>query len=160
MILRKATENDIKRMAEMELICFPEEPWSENMIYEDIVKNDRAFYIVADISDELSEDKLKEMKLTGPVIGYIGVWQILDEGHITNVAVDPNFRRKHIGKALVSTMIEVTKNNGISSWTLEVRPSNSQAIKLYEKMGFTEAGLRKGYYENNNEDALIMWRKE
>ena len=93
------------------------------------------------------------------VVGYAGLWKIGDEGHITNVAVAPEQRRKSIGDMLVGALIEVTEEEGITSHTLEVRKSNIGAIRLYEKHGFKVEGERKAYYEDNGEDALIMWRK-
>ena len=97
-------------------------------------------------------------ELSGRVVGYIGVWKIVDEGHITNVAVSPDYRRMQIGSALLKTMLEITAEEGIVRHTLEVRTGNEAAIGLYEKFGFETAGVRKGYYEDNGEDALIMWR--
>ena len=92
------------------------------------------------------------------MVGYIGVWKIVDEGHITNVAVSPDYRRMQIGSALLKNMLEITAEEGIVRHTLEVRTGNEAAIGLYEKFGFETAGVRKGYYEDNGEDALIMWR--
>ena len=77
---------------------------------------------------------------------------------ITNVAVSPAHRRKHIASALLETLFRVTERAGVVQHTLEVRAGNEGAIKLYEGFGFKEAGLRKGYYEDNGEDAIIMWR--
>ena len=90
-------------------------------------------------------------------MGYAGTWQILEEAHITNIAVSPDYRRKKVGEALLTTIINDCRNNGIKYITLEVRVSNTPAINLYEKYGFKSLGTRKGYYQNNNEDALIMW---
>lgn len=84
--------------------------------------------------------------------------KIFDEGHITNVAVRPEFRRKHIAENLINVMVSVTEDEDITSWTLEVRESNEPAKALYRKLGFIEAGLRKGYYQDTNEDAIIMWK--
>ena len=150
MILREANENDIKRIAELEKICFPTEPWSENMIKADIVDNDQATYYVCDMSDE---GVPKEQA----VVGYVGVWQILDEGHITNVAIAPEYRRRHIAESLILVMMTQTLKKGVKSWTLEVRASNEAAINLYTKRGFLAEGIRRGYYQDNNEDAIIMW---
>ena len=94
----------------------------------------------------------------GVLCGYVGIWKIVDEGHITNVAVSPDYRRRHIARAMLEALIARCGQNGITSYTLEVRVGNEPAIKLYEGLGFTAAGLRKGYYEDNGEDALIMWK--
>jgi len=81
----------------------------------------------------------------------------LEEAHITNIAVSPEYRRMHIGEALLKTVIDECYKNMVKYITLEVRAGNTPAIGLYEKYGFKSLGLRKGYYQDNNEDALIMW---
>lgn len=145
LIVRQAEERDIKPMAEMDILCFSA-PWSEASFEKEIKENHLAFYIVAEIG--------------GVMVGYAGLWCIVDEGHITNVAVHPDYRRRGIGEALVSVLLKHTTGNGILSHTLEVRASNEPAIALYRKFGFEPAGLRKNYYEDNGEDAIIMWRTE
>lgn len=145
LIVRQAEERDIKPMAEMDILCFSA-PWSEESFRKEIKENRLAFYIVAEIN--------------GRMVGYAGLWSIVDEGHITNVAVHPDFRRKGIGEALITVLLSHTRENGILSHTLEVRASNDAAISLYSKFGFVPAGLRKNYYEDNGEDAIIMWRTE
>jgi len=143
--IRQAEERDIRPMAEMDILCFSA-PWSEVSFRKEIKENRLAFYIVAEMS--------------GRMVGYAGLWSIVDEGHITNVAVHPDFRRKGIGEALITVLLKHTLENGILSHTLEVRASNDPAISLYMKFGFEPAGLRKNYYEDNGEDAIIMWRTE
>ena len=145
LIVRRAEEKDIKPMAEMDILCFSA-PWSEVSFEKEIKENHLALYIVAEIGDRM--------------VGYAGLWCIVDEGHITNVAVHPDFRRRGIGEALVTVLLEHTVKKGILSHTLEVRASNEAAISLYTKFGFQPAGLRKNYYEDNGEDAIIMWRTE
>lgn len=144
LIVRRAEAKDVDRIAELEIQCFTT-PWSRESVYQDVVENQRALYLVAEIE--------------GLVIGYAGIWSIVDEGHITNVAVAPEFRQHHIGSAIIAVLLEVTEKAGITSHTLEVRRGNEPAIKLYEKYGFKVAGERKGYYEDTGEDALIMWRE-
>ncbi len=145
LVVRQAEEKDIKIMAEMDVLCFSA-PWSELSFEKEIKENHLAFYIVAEIDER--------------VVGYAGLWCIVDEGHITNVAVHPDFRRKGIGEALVSVLLEHTTEIGLLSHTLEVRASNDPAIALYSKFGFEAAGVRKNYYEDNGEDAIIMWRRQ
>lgn len=145
LIVRQAEERDIKPMAEMDILCFSA-PWSEESFAQEIRENRMAFYIVAEID--------------GRMAGYAGLWCIVDEGHITNVAVHPDFRRRGVGEALISVLLDHTIKNGILSHTLEVRVSNTPAISLYSKFGFEPAGLRKNYYEDNGEDAIIMWRTQ
>ena len=93
----------------------------------------------------------------GNLIAYCGCWQILEEAHITNIAVHPDFRQKHIGEAMLKTIVDECYKNMAKYITLEVRVGNKPAIRLYEKYGFKSLGTRKGYYQDNNEDALIMW---
>ncbi len=145
-IIRRAEEEDVREIAGLESICFEgEDPWSEGAFQNEIVDNhDRTLYLVA-IAD-------------GEIVGYMGVWRILDEGHITNVAVSPVYRRNHIAESLISEMIRLTSEGGTTSWTLEVRVDNEPAIRLYEKMGFRSEGVRPGYYEYDGTDALIMWK--
>ena len=90
------------------------------------------------------------------MIGYAGLWQIFDEGNITNIAVDPKRRREGIGDRLVGELVRNSMERGMISFTLEVRVSNSPAISLYERHGFEIAGIRPGYYVDG-EDAYIMW---
>ena len=143
LIIRKGMEEDIDSIAVIEEECFST-PWSRESIRHDLMENDKATYIVADMD--------------GLIVGYMSVWCICDEGSINNIAVLPEYRRNHIASILMETMIQITENAGIKSHTLEVRRSNTAAIKLYEKFGFREAGVRPGYYEDDGEDALIMWR--
>ncbi len=144
-LIRQANINDVDAIFEIEHLCFPD-PWSKDSLRYELGENPRAFYIVAEID--------------GSVVGYAGLWWIEDEGHITNVAVRPGYRSRKIASGIVSVMIDFTTKQGIRHHTLEVRRSNAPAIGLYEKYGFTVEGVRKGYYLNNGEDALIMWRHE
>lgn len=144
-IIRQATVDDVDDIYEIEKLCFPD-PWSRDSLIYEMTENPRAFYIVA--------------KLDEKVVGYAGLWWIGDEGHITNVAVRPGYRHRHIGNGIIQVMIDFTTQEGIMHHTLEVRRSNLPAISLYEKFGFVVEGVRKEYYANNKEDALIMWRHE
>ena len=91
-------------------------------------------------------------------MGYVGVWMIAGEGHITNVAVREKYRREGVGNVLLKVLEQHCRLAEITSLTLEVRPSNETAIRLYERNRFKIEGRRKNYYENNGEDALIMWK--
>ena len=143
--IRQATIRDVEDIYEIEKLCFPD-PWSRDALIYELESNPRAFYIVADID--------------GKVVGYAGLWWIEDEGHITNIAVKPGYRSRKIASGIVEVMIDFTTQEGIKHHTLEVRKSNEPAIELYKKHGFVTEGVRKGYYLNNGEDALIMWRHE
>ena len=142
-IIRQAGPADAEDIYEIERICFPD-PWSMSSIRYELEENERAFYVVAEHS--------------GKVVGYMGLWWILDEGHITNVAVRPGYRNRKIAEGIIRVMLEHTIGAGILHHTLEVRRDNQPAINLYEKFGFEVDGVRKGYYQFDGEDALIMWR--
>ena len=131
--------------ADIEQICFPD-PWSLDSIRYELEENPRAFYVVA-----IHNSKR---------VRYAGLWWVVDEGHITNVAVRPGYRNRKIGESIIRALIEHTTGEGILHHTLEVRRSNEPAINLYEKFGFEVEGVRKGYYRFGDEDALIMWRHE
>ena len=142
--LRKAAPEDVPVLAELDRICFAD-PWSEESFFEEINYNEKAVYIV--------------LETEGRIAGYAGIWKILDEGHITNVAVHPDFRRRGFGRRIVQALIDSVEADGVTSETLEVRRSNAPAIALYSSFGFETEGVRKGYYSNNGEDAFIMWRR-
>lgn len=148
--IRVATAEDIDDMTELDATCFSA-PWSRASFEAELTTNRLAWYLVA---EEMGTDLEGQ---AGLIIGYAGLWAIEDEGHITNVAVHPDYRRMHLGSILVDTLIAETRKEGLKRFTLEVRVSNQAAIALYQKFGFVSAGLRKGYYEDNNEDAMIMW---
>lgn len=93
----------------------------------------------------------------GKLLGYLGMWKIVDEAHITNLAVKPEFQKQKVATFLIINAIEECYKDKIKFITLEVRVSNTKAKKLYEKFGFKSLGIRKQYYQDNNEDALIMW---
>ncbi|WP_027399485.1 ribosomal protein S18-alanine N-acetyltransferase [Anaerovorax odorimutans] len=143
--IRKAEEKDIDEISKLDEICFTI-PWSKESIEKEIKENKLALYLVVEVKNRIA--------------GYAGLWMIVDEGHITNVAVHPDCRKKGIGESLVLEIFKETRKQGIKSYTLEVRFSNFAAIHLYEKLGFRKAGIRKKYYEDNGEDAIIMWRNE
>lgn len=142
MILRRASAADIDRIAEMEKICFPEDPWSREMVAAEFSGLNPTRYYAAE------ED--------GQLIAYAGIWIIPPEGYITNVAVHPDCRRKGIGSGVLQKLIEEASSEGVTDVTLEVRVSNAPAIALYKSFGFEEAGIRPHYYQDR-EDALIMW---
>lgn len=144
LIIRQAEEKDIAAIEKLEQVCFTD-PWSYDSLEQDILRNKLAFYIVAEVERE--------------VCGYVGIWNIIDEGHITNVAVSPDYRRKHIASNMLDVLIASCEEAGVERFTLEVRAGNEPAKALYAGKGFKEMGLRKGYYQDNGEDAIIMWRE-
>lgn len=145
LVIRRGIPEDLEGIFALEQICFSE-PWSRESLTRDLTENRLAFYLVAQLDSE--------------IVGYVGIWNIVDEGHINNVAVSPVYRRQHIGTILIDTLIKVTEEAGIKKHTLEVRKSNESAKALYRNFGFKECGVRPRYYEDNNEDAIIMWRGE
>jgi ribosomal-protein-alanine N-acetyltransferase len=96
----------------------------------------------------------------GKVVGFAGLWMVVDEAHITTVAVDPQFRRNGIGRKLTKEVLARGKERSATCATLEVRASNESAIRLYEELGFIQSARRKGYYPDNKEDAIVMWKHE
>lgn len=143
-ILREMTIDDIDDVHEIEKATFTA-PWSRESFQKEIVENELAVYLVAEVE--------------GRVAGYGGLWKILDEAHITNVAVREDHRGKGIGDAIVMGIVDYCQRNGIPNITLEVRESNWVARNLYSKYGFEDVGIRPGYYSDDNENAVIMWRK-
>ena len=136
-------KTDVDNVMLIEEKAYGDHHWSKDSFYGELSNELAHYYSAFDVNDNL--------------IGYIGTWQVLDEAHITTLAVAPALKRKKIGEALLIKAIEGCYKNEIKYITLEVRVSNLAAIKLYEKYGFKSLGTRKGYYQNNNEDALIMW---
>ncbi|NLJ40411.1 MAG: ribosomal protein S18-alanine N-acetyltransferase [Clostridiales bacterium] len=141
--VRPMNSGDLDEVLDIERLCFPT-PWSYEAFKSEIGGNHCARYVVAEYE--------------GHIRGYGGMWIILDEAHITNVAVHPDYRGKGIGEALMRALIRTASYLRIEGMTLEVRVSNKIAQNLYEKLGFSGVGVRKGYYSDNDEDALIMWK--
>ena len=141
--IRQMTADDIEDVVAIEAEAYGEHHWSKSSFYDEM-NNNLAKYYVAETKD-------------GTKVGYAGTWHIIDEGHITTIAVKNDYRRCHIGEAIIIQILKDCYKEGIKYLTLEVRVSNVAAIGLYTKYGFNSLGTRKGYYQDNNEDALIMW---
>ncbi|MED1784966.1 ribosomal protein S18-alanine N-acetyltransferase [Brevibacillus fortis] len=139
---RYMTMQDVGAVAELERLAFTT-PWPHDAFVNELTRNPNARYVVV-----VHQNR---------VIAYCGMWIVIDEAHITNIAVHPLYRGKKVGLALMIKMMGVAKMQGAHSMTLEVRPSNTAARNMYIKLGFKEHGRRKGYYSDNNEDAIIMW---
>ncbi len=140
--IRPVREEDIAGICEIEELSFAV-PWSRESILHDIRENPVSRWLVLDDG-------------TGCVLAYAGMWFVLDEGHVLNVAVHPSFRRRGYGRRILNALIELARENGMSMMTLEVRRSNEGAQRLYHACGFQDVGYRKRYYDDNREDALIM----
>lgn len=139
-VIRRMTAADVDSVAAIEAATFPT-PWSRDA-FESEMRNAAARYLVTE--------------LEGEVVGFAGAWIILDESHITNIAVLREHRGKGLGRQLTAGLLQYLSNLGAAYVTLEVRKSNAVAQSLYESLGFVRLGVRKRYYEDNREDALIM----
>lgn len=137
------TYEDIDDVLAISFLSFPISWSRESFITE--LENNFAYYVVA--------------KSNNIITGFGGTWIIIDESHITNIAVHPSFRGLGIGELILKSLIDLGISHFISSMTLEVRASNAIAISLYNKLDFNEEGRRKRYYEDNGEDALILWKR-
>lgn len=144
MIVRNMEAKDISVVAMLEKEAFSE-PWSEKS-FEDSLKLDYSLFLVAEEEGEIA--------------GYAGMYLIQHEGNVTNIAVFQKWKRRGIGTMLVQEMLSEIKKRGVTAATLEVRESNIGAIALYEKAGFQSVGIRKNFYDNPKEDAVIMWNYE
>ncbi len=137
----KMQREDVTRVMEIERQCFTT-PWSESAYLTELA-NRSAHYIVARIGDK--------------IVGFSGMWIIIDEAHITTIGVDPDYRGRKIGEQILFSMLEEAHRRRARRATLEVRESNNVAQGLYRKYGFVAAAIRRGYYSDNNENAIVMW---
>lgn len=128
---------------EIEALCYGKHHWSRESFALEL-NNQCARYITA-----VGENN--------KCVGYMGVWRIFDEAHVTNLAVHPNFQGRGIAHLLILSSLDMCYKDKIKYVTLEVRKSNERALKVYEGFGFKSLGLRKKYYQDNGEDAIIMW---
>ncbi len=140
--IRRATIVDVEDIIAVERESFTT-PWPRQAFIDEMTRNIVSYYIV--------------MEQEAEIVGYMGMWVIVDEAHITNIAVHPKARRQKIAELAVRQMMLLAKERGAIRMTLEVRKSNTAAIALYEKLGFVSSGLRKDYYIEPREDAIIMW---
>lgn len=136
-------EEHLDQVLAIEEVSFPT-PWSRNSYLRELSDNQFAYYYVC-----LQGEK---------VLGYMGMWLIIDEAHVTTIAVHPEYRGRYLGKILLEELMARAVALGADKITLEVRPSNLVAQRLYRRVGFVPAGLRKGYYTDTKEDAIIMWK--
>ena len=142
--LRRLETQDLDAVDEIERASYPS-PWSRAMFAAELQKPSSVALGAYDETDVL--------------VGYAIVSRYVDAWHVMNVAVAPEFRRRGIAKTLLDRLFEVTAGDPRRGFTLEVRVSNVDAIRLYERLGFEPRGIRRGYYTDNREDALIMWRE-
>lgn len=140
-MIERMQVDDVARVAELDALCFPT-PWSVSA-YITEVHNHSGYYIVARMNDT--------------IVGYAGAWLIMDEAHITTIGVAPQYRGHKIGERLLVSIITEAMQRGVRRATLEVRKNNVVAQSLYRKYGFHMVAVRRGYYTDSNEDALVMW---
>jgi ribosomal-protein-alanine N-acetyltransferase len=156
---------DVPTVGVIERMVFTR-PWPVDAYNYELLENPKSHYLVARLRQATPSSRkglraALRRAMIGPdvdksLVGYGGLWMIVDEAHICTLAVRPEWRRRHIGELLLVSLIEKAVELGDCCVTLEVRVSNLAAQRLYEKYGFNRAGLRKGYYSDNNEDAFIM----
>ncbi len=139
--IRSIKREDIDAILRIERASFPA-PWSKQMFLNELSDPTFSFFLVAE------ED--------GEVTGYAGFWLIIDEVHIGNLAIREDRRRRGTGRALLDALLRAAREQNARTATLEVRSSNNPAIALYHSFGFTRVGLRRGYYQDNREDAVLM----
>ena len=139
--VRRMQSGDISAVIAIETEAFSS-PWTEE-IYVQLIDQSRVELIV------LEEEK-------AGIIGYAVLWCILDQGELANMAVSPEFRRNGLGTYLMASVLETARDRGVKTMYLEVRDSNETAVELYRRFGFSDVGLRKGYYQDPKEDARMM----
>jgi [ribosomal protein S18]-alanine N-acetyltransferase len=141
---RKLKIRDLNSIEEIERLSYPT-PWSRSMFAGELAKP--SSICLGAIDTERNE-----------LVGYLIISRYVDAWHVMNVAVADSYRRRGIATGLMERLFEDTARDGRRGYTLEVRVSNEAAIQLYEKLGFKARGIRRGYYTDNREDALIMWK--
>ncbi|WP_431808645.1 ribosomal protein S18-alanine N-acetyltransferase [Lysinibacillus sphaericus] len=142
-VYRKMVSEDVPSVYAIELATFPT-PWTLDSFYYEMHENQYAHYVLA--VDE-----------NNTIIGFCGMWMVIDAAQITNVAVLETARGQGIGEGLMREAMRIAREHGMDVMSLEVRETNTVAQNLYRKLAFQDGGIRKGYYTDNGEDALVMW---
>ncbi len=142
--LRRLELRDLSAIEEIERRSYPT-PWSRSMFASELAKPSSICLGAFDRAD-------------GGLVGYLVISRYVDAWHVMNIAVTPSWRRRGVATTLLERLFELTAGRGRRGYTLEVRISNEAATKLYERLGFHARGVRRGYYTDNREDALIMWK--
>ncbi|MEX3747574.1 MULTISPECIES: ribosomal protein S18-alanine N-acetyltransferase [Lysinibacillus] len=140
---RKMVSDDVPAVYEIELATFSA-PWTLDSFYYEVHENQYAHYVLAVDAD-------------GSIIGFCGMWMVIDAAQITNVAVVEAARGRGIGEELMRESMRIARQHEMEVMSLEVRVTNTVAQNLYRKLDFQDGGIRKGYYTDNGEDALVMW---
>lgn len=181
--IRPMLMSDVPRVIEVEKLSYPA-TWPQSAYRKELQDNRWAHYVVLqdrDIVVEMPEEQSDEGEHRrrifplslfnrsidtsrspelASIIGFAGLWLMVDEAHITTIAIHPEYRHMGLGELLLTSMVDIAYSIGAKWVTLEVRVSNIVAQNLYRKYGFHEAGIRHHYYSDNGEDALIMWTDE
>ncbi|MBT9174741.1 MAG: Ribosomal-protein-alanine acetyltransferase [candidate division WS2 bacterium] len=140
--IKPMTVEVLNEVLEIEKQSYPN-PWSYYSFYSEITSNKISYYVTSNYE--------------GKIIGYAGMWVIIDEGHITNIAVASHWRRRGVGEKLLRHLIATCEKCNVKTITLEVREKNEPALSLYQKYGFEVKGVRKNHYPETAESSLIMW---
>lgn len=143
-LIRPMELRDLDQVEEVEKKSFTS-LWTKSLYRRELLENSFASYFVIEIDEK--------------VIGFCGLWLVIDEAQVTNIAIDPSYRGYGYGSLLFQYMIKHAVEQGATNLSLEVRKSNTQAQNLYRKFGLEKAGIRRNYYTDNNEDAIVMWVK-
>jgi len=141
--IRTPLPEDLIQVVAMENRCFVD-PWSPDALEQELASDSLRLPLVAEAA--------------GKIVGYLMAWKIVDQLHILNIAADPDYRRRGVGTALLRTATDRAAEMGLGEFTLEVRESNNEARAFYRRHGFVATGLRRSYYADNGEDAIIMTR--
>lgn len=179
-VVSRMTLADIPRVIEIEKLAYPS-TWPASSYRKELQDNPLAHYIVvrdtrmpvevsADGPSDSGRRPFPLSLLARPsaqlspdianIVGFAGLWLMVDEAHITTIATHPQYRQRGLGELLLSSLIDIAYDIGARQVTLEARVSNSVAQNLYRKYGFHEAGIRRRYYSDNDEDAVIMWTED
>jgi ribosomal-protein-alanine N-acetyltransferase len=145
-ITQLTSADQIPSVLEIETASFTS-PWTREMYLAELENRNVSYCFLASFDN-------------GPAIGFCSFWRVLDELHINNLAVLPDFRHRGVGAELLAFVLNEGARLGALRATLEVRRSNTPALMLYERYGFTVAGIRRDYYTNPQEDALILWKDQ
>jgi len=140
--IRKMETDDVEQVIQVEEASFTQ-PWTPDIFYQETEKNKQAHYFVLEADSK--------------IIGYVGAWIVLDEAQITNIVVLQAYRGLKLGEKLFRFILEYAKTMGVRLLSLEVRQTNLTAQRLYQKLGLQMGGIRKNYYTDNQEDAIVMW---
>ena len=142
--LRRLQMRHLNAIERIERASYPT-PWSRSMFASELVKPSSICLGAFDVE-------------TDELVGYLIISRYVDAWHVMNLAVDPTYRQRGVATTLLGELFQLTDGDSRRGYTLEVRVSNTAAIRLYEKLGFEPRGIRRGYYTDNREDALIMWK--